>query len=211
MKDKELKKSSPKPKETSVVVAPIEPLIWVIRGQRIILDADLAQIYGVTTKRLNQQVKRNRKRFPDDFMFKLTRKESQSLQRSRLQFATLKRGQNIKYFPYAFTEHGAVMAANVLNSEHAVAMSVFVVRAFVKLREVLAESKELASKLDELERQLTDRLDLHEEAILKLFEQIKDLLNPPPHNRGNNASAFKREIYGHFILPVFRLRIMFTC
>ena len=124
MKDKELKKSLPKPKEANVVVAPIEPLIRVIRGQKIILDADLAQIYGVTTKRLNQQVKRNSKRFPKDFMFRLTREESQSWQRLRLQFATLKRGQHIKYFPYAFTEHGAVMAANVLNSKRAVAMSV---------------------------------------------------------------------------------------
>src|SRR5438128_2102868 len=179
-------KQSPKRKEALVVVAPIEPLIQVIRGQKVILDADLAEIYGVTTKRLNEQVKRNRKRFPDDFMFRLKREESQPSQRSRSQFATLKRGQNIKYLPYVFTEHGAVMAANVLNSERAVAMSVYVVRAFVKLREVLADSKELATKLEELERQLTGRLDIHEKAILKLFAQIKGLLNPPPPTAKRN-------------------------
>ena len=97
-------------------------------------------------------------------MFQLTRQEAKA-QLSRSQSVILKRGQNIKYLPYAFTEHGAVMAANVLNSERAVAMSVYVVRAFVKLREVLADSKELATKLEELERQLTGRLDLHEKAI----------------------------------------------
>src|SRR2546425_3969860 len=102
-------------------------------------------------------------------MLRLTQKEAKALQVSRSQIVTLKRGQNIKYLPYAFTEHGAVMAANMLNSELAVAMSVFVVRAFVKLREVLADSKELATKLEELERQLTGRLDLHEKALLKLF------------------------------------------
>jgi len=167
-------KQSPKRKEALVVVAPIEPVIQVIRGQKVILDADLAEIYGVTTKRLNEQVKRNRKRFPDDFMFRLKREESQPLQRSRSQFATLKRGQNIKYLPYAFTEHGAVMAANVLNSE----------------REVLADSKEFATKLEDLERQLTGRLDLHEKAILKLFSQIKDLLDPPPPRPNKRRIGF---------------------
>ena len=190
MKDKELKKSLPKPEAANVIVAPIEPLIRVIRGQRIILDTDLSTIYGVTTKRLNEQVKRNRKRFPKDFMFRLTRKESQQLQRLRSQIATLKRGQHIKHLPYAFTEPGAVMAANVLNSDRAVAMSVYIVRAFVKLREALAETKELAAKLDDLERQLTDRLDLHEEAILKLFMQIKDLLNPPPPQPKKRSIGF---------------------
>jgi hypothetical protein len=108
----------------------------VVRAASVTIPT-IALCASITTKRLNEQVKRNRKRFPDDFMFKLTREESQSLQYLRSQFATLKRGQHIKYFPYAFTEHGAVMAANVLNSERAVAMSMYVVRAFVKLREVL--------------------------------------------------------------------------
>jgi len=117
----------------------------------VILDSDLARIYGVTTKRLNEQVKRNAERFPEDFAFKLTKDETANLSS---QIATLKRGQNIKYLPHAFTEHGAIMAANVLNSKQAVQMSVFVVRAFIKLREVLATHKELGVKFAELERRV---------------------------------------------------------
>jgi hypothetical protein len=149
----------------------------------------LAEIYGVTTKRLNEQIKRNRERFPSDFMFRLTAAEAQAVQVSRSQSATLNRSQiatgsqkhrDPRYLPYAFTEHGAVMAANVLNSERAVAMSVYVVRAFVKLREVLASTDELAKKLEHLERKLTSRQNLHEKAILRLFAQMKDLLRPAP-------------------------------
>jgi leucyl aminopeptidase len=167
----------------------IEPTIHVVRGQRVILDAELAHIYGVTTKRLNEQVKRNLKRFPSDFMCKLTSEEVKSLLGSTLQFAILNRSQfatgsqkhrDPRFLPYAFTEHGALMAANVLNSERAVVMSVYVVRAFVKLRELLASSDELAKKLDELERKLTVRQDVHEKAILQLFSQIRELLRPPP-------------------------------
>jgi hypothetical protein len=174
------KRPSAKKRQELTKVEPIEPVIRAVRGRKVILDADLARIYGVTTKRLNEQVKRNLGRFPGDFMFRLTPNEGQALQRSRSQFATLKRGGNIKYLPYAFSEHGAVMAANVLNSERAVAMSVFVVRAFVKLREVLASTDELAKKLAELERKLTHRQDVHEKAILQLFAQIRNLLTPPP-------------------------------
>ena len=190
-------KRSPKTKQALETVEPIEPVIRIIRGQRVILDSDLAKIYGVTTKRLNEQVSRNRERFPADFMFRLTAGEWQDL---KLQTATSNRSQtasgsepNLKSqiatsrshggrrkLPYAFTEHGAVMAANVLNSERAVAMSVYVVRAFVKLREVLASSDELAKKLDALERKLTGRLDTHEKAIIELFTQIRRLLKPPP-------------------------------
>src|ERR1051325_11843390 len=101
-------------------------------------------------------------------MFRLTLEEAESIKRSRSQIATLKRGQNIKYLPHSFTEHGAVMAANVLKRERAVAMSVYVVRAFVKLREVLASSAELAKKLDDLERKLMGRLDVHQKAIIEL-------------------------------------------
>jgi hypothetical protein len=175
-------------------------VIRLIRGQRVILDAELARIYGVTTKRLNEQVKRNRQRFPSDFMFQLTAKESNSVSDSRSQTAALNRSQfatgsetNLRsqiatsrshggrrYTAYAFTEHGVVMAANVLNSERAVVMSVYVVRAFVKLRELLASSDELAKKLVELERKLTARQDVHEKAILQLFSQIRKLLRPPP-------------------------------
>ena len=144
----------------------------------MILDSDLAAIYETSTMRLNEQVKRNKKRFPSDFMFRLTKVEWESL---ISQIAISKKGRGgRRKLPYAFTEHGAVMAANVLNSERAVAMSVYVVRAFVKLREVLASNDELAQKLDDVERKLTGRLDIHEKAILQLFAQIRELLRPPP-------------------------------
>ena len=160
------------------------------------LDADLAVLYGVTTKRLNEQVKRNRERFPDDFMFQLTAKESAALRsqfaigspqesnpqsdaRSRSQFATLKRGQNIKYRPYAFTEHGAIMAANVLNSPRAVQMSVFVVRAFLKMRSLLGDKRELAKQLAALEKELKQRLDVHEAAIVTILQRVMDIIDPP--------------------------------
>jgi ORF6N domain len=122
----------PKPVDL-VSIEHITRTILVFRGQRVLLDAELAALYGVTTKRFNEQVRRNRERFPEDFMFQLTPEESASL---RSQFATLEggRGQHRKYLPYAFTEHGAIMAATILNSPQAVEMSVYVVRAFVQLR-----------------------------------------------------------------------------
>ncbi len=129
----------------------IESLIHTIRGQKVILADDLARLYGVPTKRLNEQVKRNRGRFPDDFMLQLSHEEAEALLRSRSQIATLKRGGNIKYRPFAFTENGAVMSANILNSPQAVRMSVFVVRAFVKMRELLTGTRELAAELRKLE------------------------------------------------------------
>jgi hypothetical protein len=169
---------SVKKKQALVRVEPIEPVIRVIRGQRVILDSDLAAIYETSTMRLNEQVKRNKKRFPSDFMFRLTKVEWESL---ISQIAISKKGRGgRRKLPYAFTEHGAVMAANVLNSERAVAMSVYVVRAFVKLREVFASNDAWAQKLDDLERKLTGRLDIHEKAILQLFAQIRELLRPPP-------------------------------
>ena len=167
----------------------VEPVICLIRGLKVILDAVLARIYGVTTKRLNEQVRRSASRFPEDFMFSLTAAEARSLRRSRSQSGTLNRSQfatgsqkhrDPRYLPYALTEHGAVMPANVLNNERAVAMSVFVVRAFVKLREVLSSTSKLAKKLEELERKSTARQDVREKAILQLFAQIKNLLSQPP-------------------------------
>src|ERR1043166_4481763 len=134
------KKSKLKP------VPQIDSAITAVRGRRVIFDADLALIYGVATKALNQAVRRNRDRFPDDFLFRLTRAEARRVMRSRSQFVTLKRGGNIKYSPFAFTEHGALMAANVLKSQKAKAMSVFVVRAFVRLREVIADNRTMAAK-----------------------------------------------------------------
>jgi len=161
-----------------VVVEQIGRSILVVRGQRVILDRELAAIYGSTTKRLNEQVKRNRDRFPEDFMFQLTAEEAD---RSRSQIATLKngRGQNIKYRPYVFTEHGAIQAANVLNSPRAIAMGVYVVRAFVQLRELLASKTALVRKLNELE----DKLKNHDEAITAILSAIRELMNPPPPKR----------------------------
>ena len=170
-----MKKTSPTP-----TVEPVESLLHVLRGERIILDVDLARIYGVPTKRLNEQVKRNAERFPTDFAFRLTRGEAVKVLRSRSQIATLKRGQNIKHLPYAFTEHGAIMAANVLNSPQATQMSVFVVRAFVKMRAVLSDDRQLAKKLAALEQELKSRLDLHETAIVEVLQRVMNILDPPP-------------------------------
>lgn len=146
---------------------------------RVMLDTDLARIYGVPTKALNQAVKRNAEKFPSDFMFRLTAEEGRVLQRSRSQIVTLKRGQNIKFFPYAFTEHGAIMAANVLNSSRAVQMSVFVVRAFLKMRALLGDKRELAQQLAALEKELKQRLDVHEAAIVTILQRVMDIIDPP--------------------------------
>jgi hypothetical protein len=163
----------------------IAPLIHEIRGERVILDSDLARIYGVTTKRLNEQVKRNSQRFPEDFAFRLTKEEHFQTGRSRSQIATLKRGENIKYLPHVFTEHGAIMAANVLNSKQAVEMSVFVVRAFVKLRDTLATHKELAEKLSELER----KVGTHGRAIVSILGTIRQMTEPAGSTRERLVSA----------------------
>jgi hypothetical protein len=185
----------------ALVLEQVEPLIREIRGEKVILDADLARLYGVTTKRLNEQVKRNQERFPDDFMFQLTTEESDAL---RSQFATSsepKQSQNAtgsktrsilksqfatstshggrRYRPYAFTEHGAIMAANVLNSLRAVQMSVFVVRAFLKMRALLGDKRELAKQLAALEKELKQRLDIHEAAIVTILQRVMDIIDPP--------------------------------
>jgi hypothetical protein len=149
----------------------VERAIYLIRGQRIMLDSDLAAIYQVTTKRLNQQFTRNRKRFPVDFAFQLTAEEFTNL---KSQIATSNRRGGRRYLPWVFTEHGAIMLASVLNSDVAVQASVRVVRAFIKLREMVAANAQLASKLEELER----RLDSHDEAIVDLFATLRRLLEP---------------------------------
>lgn len=157
----------------------ITPAIRPIRGQKVILDADLARIYGVSTKALNQAVKRNLKRFPDDFLFRLTAKEAADVNRS--QFVTgSQKHRDPRLLPYAFTENGAVMAANVLNSPEAVRMSVFVVRAFVQMRDLLGSTKELAKQLAALEKKLTARLDGHESAIVEVLQRLMNILDPPP-------------------------------
>jgi hypothetical protein len=163
-----------------ILIESIEQRIFVIRGQKVILDADLAQLYGVTTKRLNEQVRRNRDRFPEDFMFRLSLKEGQSLLTSRSQFATLKRGQNLKYVPYAFTEHGTVMVANVLNSPVAVNASIQVVRAFVRLREIMATHKGLVQKLEQMEKKYDRKFKV-------VFDAIRALMAPP-------IFSFRRQI-----------------
>ena len=142
------------------------------------LDADLAALYSVTIKRLNEQVKRNLERFPTDFMFRLSRDEWNSL---RSQFATLEsgRGQHRKYLPNAFTEHGAIMAAMVLNSPRATEVSVYVVRAFVELRDTLVAHKELAKRLDELESRLERKFATHDQAITGILDAIRQLMVPP--------------------------------
>ncbi|MCK4394128.1 ORF6N domain-containing protein [Candidatus Bipolaricaulota bacterium] len=156
-----------------VPVEQITRLIRVVREQKVIFDADLAQLYGVATKRLNEQVKRNTERFPEDFVFQLSKEEHAVL---RSQSATSNSGRGgRRYLPYAFTEHGAIMAANVLNSQRAIEMSVFVVRAFVRLRRVLASHIELAKKLEELEQ----RVGEHDEAIRSLVAAIRQLMASP--------------------------------
>jgi len=167
------------PKRRATPPFAVESRILFLRHQRVILDSDIAELYGVTVKILNQQVKRNAARFPSDFLFQLTPKENRFL---RSQFVTSKKGRGgRRYLPYAFTEHGAIMAASVLNSERAVQMSIFVVRAFVRLREMLATNQRLAVKIGELER----RLDTHDSVIVDLIETIKELMTPeePPRGR----------------------------
>ena len=152
-------------------IANVEGAIHLIRGQRVMLDSDLAAIYGVTTKRLNEQLRRNRSRFPSDFAFQLTSEEFTNL---KSQIATSSFHGGRRYRPWVFTEHGALMLASVLNSEIAVQASVRVVRAFVRLREMVAANAQLAVKLEELER----RFDSHDDAIANLFATLKQLLEP---------------------------------
>jgi len=152
--------------------------ILTIRGQRVILDADLAALYGVTTKRLNEQVKRNARRFPRDFIIQLTSTEKKEVVANCDHLRELKFAKSL---PYAFTENGAIMAANVLHSPEAVRMSVFVVRAFIQMRDLLtSNSRELAAELRALEAKLTARLDGQELMILDVLRRLMDLIDPPP-------------------------------
>ena len=150
----------------------VEKTILTIRGHKVILDADLASLYGVNTKRLNQQVRRNSDRFPEDFLFQLTAEEKAEV------VANCDHLSNLKFspaLPLAFTEHGAIMAASVLNTQQAIEASIFVVRVFVRLREILATHKRLARKLKELEA----RVGEHDEQIQVIFEAIHQLMTPP--------------------------------
>ncbi|MEW6040131.1 MAG: ORF6N domain-containing protein [Elusimicrobiota bacterium] len=157
----------------------IEKKIFLIRGHKVMLSPHLSELYGVKTKVLVQAVKRNIERFPEDFMFQLTWEEAKSL---RSQFVTLKdkttissRGQHIKYLPYAFTEQGVAMLSSVLRSKRAIQVNIAVMRAFVKLREILSTHKELAHRLDQLER----KIEKHDTEIKTIFEAIRQLMSPP--------------------------------
>lgn len=157
-------------KNPLVVAENIESRILLIRGQKVMLDADLAELYGVETKMLNRAVKRNPERFPEDFMFQLTAEEIANL---RFQFGTSSWGGR-RYLPYVFTEHGALMLGNVLKSEQAVEMSLMVVRAFVRMRELVAGNKDLAQKLNQLER----KVGAHDKAIAEIINAIRQLMAP---------------------------------
>jgi hypothetical protein len=154
----------------------ILPLIHTIREQRVILASDLAKLYGTTAKRLNEQVKRNKNRFPSDFMFQLTADEVDGLQNPRSQIATLESGKNIKYRPFAFTEHGALMAASVLSSDKAVAMSIYIIRAFVQQREKLATDLAVLKRIAEIDQTLL----VHDDALRDIYHKLLPLLQPPP-------------------------------
>jgi hypothetical protein len=157
----------------------IEQVILLIRGQRVMLDRDLAALYGVETKNLNKAVRRNLDRFPADFMFQLTLDEAQACAASRFQFGTLKRGQNIKYLPQVFTQEGVAMLSSVLRSPRAVQVNIAIMRVFVRLREALNLHKELAYKLAELER----KIEGHDTNIRTLFDAIRELAAPPARPR----------------------------
>jgi hypothetical protein len=162
----------------------ISRAILVLRGQRVLLDVDLACLYGVTTKRLNEQVRRNLDRFPLDFMFQLTAAESAALRsQTATSNATLSKRGGRRFLPYAFTEHGAIQVANVLNSPRAVKMGIYVVRTFVRLRELLASNKELARRLDQLEARIEKKLATHDDAIADMLSAIRELMIPPPPER----------------------------
>ncbi|MBI2167485.1 MAG: ORF6N domain-containing protein [Candidatus Omnitrophica bacterium] len=178
-------------KKTSRQIVPLEMIeerIFVIHGVKVILDSDLAELYGVSTKRLNEQVRRNRTKFPEDFMFQLTQRETQELSRSRSREAASEEGIDLRsqnatssgyggrrYLPYAFTEYGALQAANVVNSPKATAMSLYIIRAFVRMREIFVVNQILETRLTEIEKFLLS----HDGELKDLHEKIKRLLVPP--------------------------------
>lgn len=150
----------------------IEQRIFLIRGRKVMLDRDLAELFGVKTKHLNRQVKRNIRRFPEEFMFQLTKKEKDELVPIWHQFKKMKHSYIL---PYAFTEHGVAMLASVLNSERAIKISIIIIKTFVKLREIISTHKKLAYKLNELER----KIEKHDGAIQDIFEAIRQLMAVP--------------------------------
>jgi len=161
-------------KDKSIIPAgKIEQRILLIRGEKVLIDTDLAEFYGVQTRRLNEQVKRNRERFPEDFMFQLSTDEKSEVIAKCDHLEKLKFS---KTMPYAFTEHGAIMVASVLNSSQATEVSIFIVRAFVKLRQAISEYKDLTRKISQIERHLSG----HDEQINAIIKTIKQLIQPVP-------------------------------
>jgi len=158
---------------TIVPIGKIEQRILLIRGEKVIIDADLAEFYGVPTKRLNEQVKRNKSRFPDDFMFQLSLEEKSEPVANCDHLSKLKFSKSL---PYAFSEHGSIMAASVLNSQRAIEVSVYIVRAFVKIRRMIADHKELSRKIAQIEQHLAE----HDDQIIELIQAIKQFLKPDP-------------------------------
>ena len=166
--------------DKGIAVEVVATNILVVRGRKVMMDYDLAKMYGVATKVLNQAVKRNMERFPVDFMFQLSREETEA---SRSQIVTLKQGKNVKYLPYAFTEQGVAMLSTVLNSERAIQVNIAIMRAFVRMRDILLTNKDLAVKIEALELKYKNhdmKLSEHDAHIGAIFEAIKQLMVPAP-------------------------------
>jgi len=178
----------PMAENSLIPVERIEKAILLLRGQKVMLDRDLAELYGVPTKRLNEQVRRNRTRFPEDFMFQLSREEFEDW-RSQVATSNPAAKMGLRRRPYAFTEQGVAMLSSVLNSDRAIEVNIAIMRAFVKLREILATHKDLARKLDELER----KLGQHDQKFQIVFEAIRQLMAPPPQPEKKGRIGFARE------------------
>jgi hypothetical protein len=163
------------PEKNVLPLERIERVILAVRGRKVLLDGDLAAIYGVPVKALNQAVKRNSERFPEDFMFRLTAAETEALRSQSVTLEPGGRGRHRKYLPHVFTEHGALMVASVLNSQRAIQMSLYVVRAFLKLREWVAGQAQLAAKLASLERRVAG----HDQELKVIVQAIRQLVTPP--------------------------------
>jgi len=190
-------------KAALVLAKKVDSKILVLRDQKVLLDVDLAALYGVSVKRLNEQIKRNAKRFPADFLFRLSPAEYQNLRSQNATSSSSHGGR--RYLPHAFTEHGAIMAATVLNSKRAIEMSIFVVRAFVRMRQALAANQQIVTKLSEIER----RLEGHDVEIQELVDAIRELMAPLPANNRRigfeaPASSNKAQNKVHKMQPLSR-------
>jgi hypothetical protein len=176
-----------------LIAAPsIEKRIFVVRERQVMLDEDLADLYGVETKRLVQQVKRNLKRFPEDFMFQLSQAEAEAL---RSQIATSNDGRGgRRYAPYVFTEQGVAMLSGVLRSDRAIAVNVEIMRTFVELRRVASSYAALHERLEELEEEMTGRLDQHDEQLAQIFKALHQLIDPPPRPKKPVGFRVREEV-----------------